>query len=43
MVVLFEPREIQVGRKASSASDEHLAKAGAALEGELVQNASFGQ
>ena len=41
VVVFFDPREIQIGREAPPAADEHLAKAGAALEGELVQDAAL--
>jgi len=41
VVVFFDPREIQIGREAPPAADEHLAKAGSALEGELVQDAAL--
>ena len=41
VIVLFDACEIQIGRKASPASDEHLAKTGATLEGELVQNTAL--
>ena len=43
MIVLFDPGEIQIGRKPSLAADEHFPQAGAALEGQPVQNAALGQ
>lgn len=42
IIVFFDSREIQIGREAVAASEEHLAKARAALEGKLVQNAALG-
>ena len=41
VVVLFQCREIQIGRKASLAADDHFAQAGAALERESIQHAAL--
>ena len=38
VVMFFDSCEVEIGRKAPLASEEHLAKAGAALEGEFVQD-----
>lgn len=43
VIVLLDARKIQIGRKPALAADEHFTQAGAALEGQPVQNAAFGQ
>ena len=41
MVVLLQGREVQIGRKASLAADDHFANAGAALERESIKHAAL--
>ncbi len=43
VIVLLQAGEIEVGREASLAADDHLAEAGAALEHEAAEQAAFRQ
>ena len=42
VIVVLDSRKVQVGRKPSLAADEYFPQAGAALEGQPVQNVALG-